>query len=187
MITHPIKDKKATTEEVAEVAELSPQEVYIAEHATDILAAQQAADEADRVLAEAEETLKQAKDAAKGAEAHWKRAYRELKEAGQYDPQGSLSFGESEADKDVWRELPVADLGLSETIIEKLGDMNLTTLGKLTDYSNAGNDYADIRGITEKRAGNIEDAWATFWKEHPEFCKPEPEPDEDPEEQEAKE
>lgn len=155
----------ADTDEVDQVQ-------YIRDHAEDIRLAQVAVDKAHEAFTEKSEALKQAKEEHKEAESRLMRAYRELRAVGTYDPQGELPFG-GPRDVDAWRELPVSELGLTTGILAAFDEMNLTTLGNLSDYVAAGNSYLDIRSIGEAALEKIEDAWEKFWAEHPEFCQPE--------------
>ena len=98
---------------------------------------------------------------------------------------------EDAAETGSWRECPVSDLDLSQTVLDALAanEPRLITLGTLSDwmFKKADSWATDIKGVGEKARNDIEVGFQRFWAEHPEFCieepdEPEPEDDDEPEE-----
>lgn len=75
---------------------------------------------------------------------------------------------------DAWKDEKIIALSLPDSINRALDDMNLTTIGKLAEYSKAGLLLTDIPGIGEGKAQKIEDALEHYWKTH----RPPPDPKE---------
>jgi len=91
---------------------------------------------------------------------------------------GDNGKGSTPASPNAWRRQKIAVLpGLAPKTIDLLAEAGLTTLGRLSDYMGKyGTTWANgLKGIGEVAATKIEDAWARFWADHPEFCQPEDE------------
>lgn len=72
---------------------------------------------------------------------------------------------------EIWRAVPIEDLpGLSAGLAKILREDNeITTLGKLQDYSNQPNArLTDLKKIGKAKAEQIEEACLRYWQEHPE-------------------
>lgn len=74
--------------------------------------------------------------------------------------------GQATTGDEYWRLTPLAELGITGPLAEKLEAEKLTTLGAIADYT-AKNRLTDIKGIGEKAAETIENACTEFWKKHP--------------------
>lgn len=108
---------------------------------------------------------------------------------GGVDPQMGLfdkseSDAEVEVDKDAWKELPLTKLDIPDGVTGKLYDVEIETLGDLSQWMQNDQWWKDIAGVGEKAAEKIADAFAKFWQEHPEFCETENHSD-DPEDEDA--
>ncbi|HAI12643.1 MAG TPA: hypothetical protein DCM28_13125 [Phycisphaerales bacterium] len=72
---------------------------------------------------------------------------------------------------DKWREASLDDLGitgaLADKLADKLVDAELDTLGKISDYTSAGKQLTDIKGIGPEKAELISDACADYFASHP--------------------
>lgn len=73
------------------------------------------------------------------------------------------------ADPDYWKAAPVGDLELPKSLIAKLVDHDITTLGELSEAVKAcGHEgYRGLEGIGAKKAELIEDAWQKWFAAHP--------------------
>jgi len=82
----------------------------------------------------------------------------------------TVMFPES---KDAWKAYSTDSLTLQAKTLAALQEAGLTTLGKLSDHIRDQGDWwaREIKGVGEKAAEEIADAFAAFWKEHPEFCE----------------
>ena len=69
-----------------------------------------------------------------------------------------------------WRDVPIADLGrfgLSPTIVAKLVDAGLGTIGSMADYTASEKRLTDLPGIGPGKAEKIEEAMLGFWASQP--------------------
>lgn len=73
-------------------------------------------------------------------------------------------FNQPKPDDEAWRTVFVGDLGLGDTITEKLIQADINELGKLADWSNSGKQLTDLPGIGAQSAEKIQDALTAFWK-----------------------
>ena len=96
------------------------------------------------------------------------------------EPQMTLPGMDEKADP--WRDLPVSDLGLSDSLTKTLWLAELRTIGELSGYVKEFVEFDTIKGIGEKSAEKISEAFVRFWEAHPEYTeaehpKPFPEPE----------
>jgi hypothetical protein len=86
---------------------------------------------------------------------------------------------------DAWKAMEVGTLqqhGTSLGITLAMGQNDIATLGDLSDRMNSvtvkglPNWWAGFKGIGEKKAEQVEQAFSAFWASHPEFCKDPPKP-----------
>ena len=70
-----------------------------------------------------------------------------------------------------WQELSIHELGLPELIAKKVTDAGHLTIGKLSKLMNDHGQWwpKEIPGIGEASGEKIENAFANFWKKHPEY------------------
>lgn len=78
---------------------------------------------------------------------------------------------EAPAEDQSWREVPIDTLslecGLSESIVNKLVEAEITTIGKLADWTKSEKRLTDIAGIGGAKAEAIEGAMDKFWGARP--------------------
>ena len=67
------------------------------------------------------------------------------------------------APDEVWRADIIPDLDLAPSIVEKLAEAGLHTIGDLADWSAGGRLLQDIDGIGEAAAVKIDDAMTKYW------------------------
>jgi hypothetical protein len=67
--------------------------------------------------------------------------------------------------------------GLPQSLVVRLGEASLTTIGLLADFTNAGKRLTDLDGVGEAKAEKIEQALERFWSE---WKAPEPESEPEP-------
>lgn len=80
-----------------------------------------------------------------------------------------------QAEPQAWRDLPTSELNLTDRIQGCLEEAELTTLGALSDRMAEGTLWAlQVRGIGEASREKVEDAFQAFWEEHPQYCRQEP-------------
>ncbi len=108
-----------------------------------------------------------AKDEASGAKKDFDRHDEELRDliAEGPDLQSRLPFGGDE--KPDRASVKLDTIGLSESIVAKLFQAALESIGGLQKFTNAGNKLADIDGIGPESAGKIADAIAKWDEVHP--------------------
>ena len=76
------------------------------------------------------------------------------------------------ADEGDWRAMSVGELDLPQSLLDRLCDLDLGTLGALSDRMATGDHWADdLDGIGIAKAEKIAEAFAFFWQEHPEYCQ----------------
>ena len=130
--------------------------------------------ELERQVADLETVADRAKSAASVAKKAFESADEKLRTCIRRGPevQATLLFGDDEAVKSNWREMPVTELVLSDSIHDALREANLITLGGLSDFMAAHGEqwWRDVDSIGEQKAVAVADAFAAFWEEHPEFC-----------------
>ena len=77
----------------------------------------------------------------------------------------------AETSDETWREVPIDTLslecGLSESIVNKLVEAEITTIGKLADWTKSEKRLTDIAGIGGAKAEQIEAAMDKFWGSRP--------------------
>jgi len=66
-----------------------------------------------------------------------------------------------------WREWPLAEIGLTASIVEKLAEAGYSTAGQIADFNNTGGMLSDIAGIGEATADKISDALAEMHRLKP--------------------
>lgn len=137
------------------------------------------------VVAEREHVWRQLKSRAKGAKEAFEEAVAELtkvidngeehlplfdgpkkSEAAATDaPPSPPPLATTEANN-AWRSVPVAELGLSDKITEKLADAGCETIGALEDLRASFKGLRSISGIGQKKIDLIEDAILKWLTEH---------------------
>ena len=89
--------------------------------------------------------------------------------------QHEFAFGDTEpqAERGAWRAVPLdIEIIPHAHIVRKLADVDVTTLGELSDAIAADpqNGAQSIKGIGEVAAEKIENALETYWHLHPEHA-----------------
>ena len=79
------------------------------------------------------------------------------------DNQPRLPFGDKAPGEDDWQSVPVASLNLPATIVERLTEAGIQTVGDISAWTNEGHDLQEINGIGISKAEAIEDALENFW------------------------
>jgi|GEM_PF-4225117 len=72
------------------------------------------------------------------------------------------------SDPEPWRKTTIEELSIPEQITEKLRDHHpqLITLGAIADFTMAGNQLTDVKGIGEAKAAQIEGCINNFWESY---------------------
>lgn len=124
-------------------------------------------------ISKAEGDLEAAKAEIKSLEAHREKLIAEMREVleGRH---ATLFDSVKQASDEVWRSVTLSELGIKGKIAESLTEKELTTLGAISDYINAGKRLIDIPGIGEGAQEKIEKACERYWEKHPQ-PKDEPE------------
>lgn len=75
------------------------------------------------------------------------------------------------APSDDWRSMPIVDLNLPDRVVSALGEKDICTIGSLSDWMEKKTDFwaADIPGIGKAAKQQVEEAFAAFWEQHPEY------------------
>lgn len=74
-------------------------------------------------------------------------------------------------DPDAWRAVEISALDLPDSLVEKLYESEISTIGDLADYQTRGNQLTDLKGIGQAKADKIADALEKFWANHPTFTQ----------------
>jgi uncharacterized protein (UPF0335 family) len=184
--------KKATGKKPAKVRKPRPKKKTKAERMTEaedllqrIEAAEVACEETQCRMSEIKQEYKEAKEAHGFNVTELRRLCRARKEKlplfDAAKQQELPKAGETSADvpdenrpidKDAWKSLPVGDLKLPAKIAKAIVDAGHTTIGSLSVHMADQGDWwaKQIKGIGEKARDEVCDAFADFWKEHPEYC-----------------
>lgn len=162
-----VEEFAAAAEQVAENINAEAK----AEEAEDLLAKIEAAEVRCQASAAEVET---AKEALKSAKALYDGDVETLRRLARVRKERHPLFdGASELppDPEVWRNWPLAELALPARVYAALVE-KADTLGKLTDLMNAHGQWwhREVKGFGEKAAETVADAFAAFWREHPEFA-----------------
>lgn len=67
-------------------------------------------------------------------------------------------------DDNTWRETPIENLSIPETLVGKLMQAGIEDIGGLADWSSSGKRLIDIAGVGAAKATKIEEAMDEFWK-----------------------
>lgn len=67
---------------------------------------------------------------------------------------------------EVWKQTPVAAIGLPDGVVMLLEEAGYDTVGKIGDYTAKGGQLTDLPHIGEAKAQAIADALERFWHEH---------------------
>lgn len=125
----------------------------------------------------AKEHAKDCKDIYEAAIATLRRLIRELNAAEKPMPLlDSLDKPENEQPvNEKWRTVCIDALqahGVSESIVGKLRDKAIETLGDLADFQGKHGEFwaKEIKGLGPAKAAKVTDAQAAFWQAHPEYC-----------------
>lgn len=172
-------DRAGAADQVADLEELDAE-------------GQRAIIEAEREIRAAELAEERAKEEVKEAKAYTKQCglrlrqlIRELYEPNLFTKRktngdGNGHTAEQQAEADDWRAFPIADLDLPESIVAKLTEANVCTMGDLADFTDpnkhggAHRDLTMIKGIGPGLIAKIEAATTKFWAERPAPKEPEP-------------
>ena len=137
-------------------------------------------DEAAREIGEEIARLKSKYENAKSISSDYKKqleaAYERLAEHSRqrptYGPLFDKPDDEAVEDKEGrdptdWRGVPLCDLGIADTVLEKLAEYDppLTTIGELSDFTAGDGRLTDIPGVGDAKAEVIEQALEKFLAE----------------------
>lgn len=89
--------------------------------------------------------------------------------SGNYTPQ--LPFSDQLPPEEAWKAVELSTL-INGAVLKSLEKAKLKTVGQLADYSAANRRLVDIKGITEEKAEQINEALSNFWKSNPQFTQP---------------
>lgn len=67
-------------------------------------------------------------------------------------------------DDNSWRDEPIENLNIPETLVGKLMQAGIEDIGGLADWSSSGKRLIDIAGVGAAKATKIEEAMDEFWK-----------------------
>lgn len=76
---------------------------------------------------------------------------------------------------DSWKKTPIAELGLTESVVAKLHEAVIDTIGQLCDHKNQ-EFPPKIAGIGNGTWDKIDDAFEQWFRDHPEHCRQKPDP-----------
>lgn len=138
----------------------------------------------EREVADSESKWKSAQSVAKMCKEEYELAVDRLRLTIRAAHEPTLFDGKDEdeaaADDETWRDAPIDDLvgcGLKAGIAQLLAEKNITTIGKLADYTSNGYDrLTDIEGIGAGKAEQIDEALQAYWVKHPRKLKPDAQP-----------
>jgi len=131
----------------------------------DIKVARLELQEREAELAQAAEAYKQARAAVAAAQAKLNSLIDDY-----ISPEPSLfdqpdeTKDDSGSNPDWWRDVPIAELGLPQGIVQRLAEAAIETIGQLATHTESGQHLTDIPGIGQAKAEKIEDALQTFWE-----------------------
>lgn len=80
----------------------------------------------------------------------------------------SSEEAESTDDSEAWRAVEIGEINVPESILNKLIEAGIETVGDLADWSGSGKKLTDINGIGAAKAEKIEAAMDEFWAERQE-------------------
>ena len=83
------------------------------------------------------------------------------------------------AEQPEWMSRPLSVLKLPESLVAKLAEGAIETLGHLKAFWDAGRVLNDLKGIGSEKAARVADAWANYAKEHPEVWGADGAPDDE--------
>lgn len=169
--------KQADDEEAAAAAAgtITPAQRQKLEHLASIKAKSSEADVAYANWCEAAATAKELKKVYEGRMGELRSIIRTG------SAQTRLDFSSDDEDDDApktapatageqpeWMQRPLSVLKLPESLINKLSEGAIDTLGHLKAFWDAGRVLNDLKGIGSEKAARVADAWANYAKEHPE-------------------
>lgn len=70
-----------------------------------------------------------------------------------------------------WRDVHLSTL-FKGAVLKSLVEADLTTVGKLCDYTASDKRLTDIPGIGPGKGGVIEDTMLAFWRDNPQYAEP---------------
>lgn len=124
----------------------------------------------ERAISRQDTEIEELSNELKVAKAQREGLIGDLRKAVRDADQPDIPFKESELESvDDWKDVPLADVlkaHVSEKIIEKLTEAELTTVGQLAEYT-AKCRLTDIKGIGQAKAEQIEKAMEHFWATRP--------------------
>jgi hypothetical protein len=80
-------------------------------------------------------------------------------------------------DANAWRAYRLDDpnhfpeLVSQKSLVAKLAEAEIETVGQMVDFQSTGKDLTDIKGIGSGKAEKISDAMETFWRDHPDLVQ----------------
>lgn len=90
---------------------------------------------------------------------------------------GEASESATVAHSDAWRDVEVGELDIPDSLVGKLCEHGLHTLGELSDFWKSRRDLTELKGIGGAKELLVTDAFAKYGQEHPEvFGQAEEEP-----------
>jgi hypothetical protein len=100
----------------------------------------------------------------KAAKADWEAAVDALVDAVEGRSQPKLPFPEAgDGDSEVWRSVKIEELSITSHIAKCLHDIDLATVGDISDYVQGGGTLANIPGIGDAKREKLENALDMFW------------------------
>jgi len=128
-----------------------------------------------RALSRASRLFDEAKAAADAAKKALEVAQLEYNAAGEQEDPPLLEV--CDTNPDGWKSAPIQELGkygVSDSTIEdvlRIG-VGITTLGGFWEFLEAHQQgVRAIKGVGEKKAEAIENAWEAYFNDHPEYCQ----------------
>lgn len=122
-------------------------------------------------LRTAELELDRTKEEAKEARKVWEGAVKHLNQVIDQGPEYlPLIDGMQVTANMDWRDTPIEELGLPETIDTALREAEIKTIGDIASHAEQF-DLTVIPGIGPAKAEQIEKALDRFWAKHPEYCQ----------------
>lgn len=167
---HP-EDRVMTTaavEHAATANDLDPRAI------AKIFSLEEQCSKAELVYLSAKNSTKEAKEMLESKVVELRQAIKQLKERDDAPLFNGVKDGGGEKGQppsldESWRDVPLTEalIGVSASMISKLHDASLRTVGELANYTSAGggnHPLSGIPGIGEGKAEKIQDAMDAFWE-----------------------
>ena len=159
---------------------LTPATIRQIQHHEQIAAMSKKVDGMRAKLDTAELIAKEAKEDVKAATSRVERGFVDLSDFIRQGP--DYQFGLDEQDDDAtpdWRSHPMKAIGFSLKSLKAITEVGITTAGEYADWMSSRN-LCDLPGIGPAGAEEMQDVYATFWTNHPEYCQDDDAPDDNP-------